>query len=119
VSSLAQSVFRSDLDARQKLAEAGGRLALIDPAFKPAQPSGPGKKIFLMGGMVLFLSIGLVIAVLLAVIDDRMYRRADLDVLGVVVLGVIPPAPKPPKTARNRRLRAAKALPPSPEKDTA
>jgi uncharacterized protein involved in exopolysaccharide biosynthesis len=115
VSSLAQSVFRADLDARQKLAEAGGRLSLIDPAFKPAQPSGPGRKIFLMGGMVLFLSMGLVIAVLLAVIDDRLYRRSDLDQLGIVVLGVIPPAPKPPKAARGR----AKALPPPDEKDAA
>jgi len=122
VSTLAQGVFRAELDARQKLAEAGGRLSLIDPAFKPVQPSGPGKKIFLMGGLVLFLSIGLVLAVLLAVIDDRLYRRSDLDVLNVVVLGVIPPAPKPPKAekVRGRKTRVrAKALPPSPEKDAA
>jgi hypothetical protein len=117
VSSLAQSVFRAELDARQKLAEAGGRLSLIDPAFRPVKPSGPGKKIFLMAGMVLFLGMGLAIAVLLAVIDDRLYRRADLDQLGVTVLGVIPPAPKPTKAAR-AKAKVAKVSP-SVEKDAA
>jgi len=118
VSSLAQSVFRSELDARQKLAEAGGRLSLIDPAFKPVKPSGPGKKIFLMGGVVLFLLIGLVLSVLLAVIDDRLYRRADLESLGIAVLGVIPPAPRPAK-GKKLKLRSSKALPPSVAKDAA
>jgi len=117
VSSLAQSVFRSELDARQKLAEAGGRLALIDPAFRPVQPSGPGKKIFLMAGMVLFLSMGLAIAILLAVIDDRLYRRSDLDQLGLVVLGVIPPAPA--KKASKAARRRAKAPAPTAEKEVA
>jgi hypothetical protein len=127
VSSLAQSVFRSDLDARQKLAEAGGRLSVIDPAFRPAMPAGPGKKIFLMGGLVLFMGLGFVIAVVLAVIDDRLYRRSDLDYLGVPVLGVIPPAKvakggkagaRGRKASRSSRMKPGKS-PPSAEKDAA
>lgn len=93
VESLADSVFRSQIDANQKLAEQGGRLAVVDPAFKPVKPSGPGKTIFLMAGMVLFLSLGFALAVGMAVIDDRLYRRSDLDQLGVTVLAVIPPSP--------------------------
>ncbi len=92
VAALADSVFRAQLDASQKLAETGGRLSIVDPAFKPARPSGPGKTIFLLAGMVLFLSLGVALAVGLAVIDDRLYRRADLDLLGVRVLAVIPRA---------------------------
>lgn len=118
VSSLAQGVFRAELDARQKLAEAGGRLSLIDPAFRPVKPAGPGKKIFLMAGMVLFLGMGLAIAVLLAVIDDRLYRRSDLDQLGIAVLGVIPPTPKAAKAARSRGARN-RVPPPPAEKDAA
>jgi uncharacterized protein involved in exopolysaccharide biosynthesis len=91
-------VFRAQIDASQKAAEAGGRLAPIDPAFKPVRPSGPGKTIFLMAGMALFLSLGLALAVGLAVIDDRLYRRADLDHLGIAVLAVIPTA-----TVRQRK----------------
>jgi uncharacterized protein involved in exopolysaccharide biosynthesis len=92
VQSLADSVFRATMDANQKLAEAGGRLSVVDPAFRPAKPSGPGKTIFLMAGMVLFLSLGLSLAIGLAIIDDRLYRRVDIDQLGISVLGVIPPA---------------------------
>jgi polysaccharide biosynthesis transport protein len=90
--SLADSAFRAQIDASQKLAEAGGRLTIVDPAFKPVRPSGPGKTIFMIAGMVLFLGLGFALAVGFAVIDDRLYRRADLDQLDIAVLGVIPPA---------------------------
>ncbi len=92
VNALAESSFRAQLDASQKLAEAGGRLSVVDPAFRPVRPSGPGKTIFMIAGMVLFLSLGFALAVGLAVIDDRLYRRADLDQLDIAVLGVIPRA---------------------------
>lgn len=103
VESLDASVFRAQIDASQKAAEAGGRLASLDPAFKPVKPSGPGKTIFLMAGMLLFVSLGLALAIGLAVIDDRLYRRADLDHLGVAVLAVIPVA-----TARQSRKQKAR-----------
>jgi len=106
VQSLADSTFRATMDANQKLAEQGGRLSVIDPAFRPVQPTGPGKTIFLMAGMILFLSLGLSLAVGLAVIDDRVYRRADLDQLGIAVLAVIPPAVA---TRRKRKQRAIKS----------
>ena len=103
VQSLADSAFRAQMDANEKLAEQGGRLAVIDPAFKPARPSGPGKTIFLAAGMILFLTLGLSLAVGLAVIDDRLYRRADLERLGVTVLAVIPPAIRVQRRRRARK----------------
>jgi len=103
VEALADSVFRSQIDASQKAAEAGGRLAVVDPAFRPVKPSGPGKTIFLMAGMALFLSLGFALAVGLAVIDDRLYRRADLDQLGIAVLAVIPPAKATHKKTKSKR----------------
>jgi uncharacterized protein involved in exopolysaccharide biosynthesis len=102
VQSLADSAFRAQMDANEKLAEQGGRLAVIDPAFKPARPSGPGKTIFLAAGMILFLTLGLSLAIGLAVIDDRLYRRADLERLGVTVLAVIPPAIRVHRKNRKR-----------------
>ena len=86
----AESARRAAMDSDQKLKEQG-RLNVIDPANKPVRPSGPGKTIFLLAGMVLFLSLGIALAVALAVIDDRLYRRADIDQLGIAVLAVIPP----------------------------
>jgi uncharacterized protein involved in exopolysaccharide biosynthesis len=90
VGSLADSVFRAQIDASQKSAEQGGRLSVIDPAFKPVRPSGPGKTIFLLAGMVLFLALGGTLAIGLAILDDRLYRRDDIDSLGIPVLAVIP-----------------------------
>lgn len=92
VESLAAAVFRAQIDASQKLAEQGGRLSIVDPAFRPVKPSGPGKTIFFLAGVMLFLALGLGLAIGLAVIDDRVYHRADLDSLGLPVLAVIPAA---------------------------
>lgn len=106
VGSLAASVFRAQIDASQKLAEQGGRLSVVDPAFKPVKPTGPGKTIFLVAGMMLFLTLGLGLSVGLAMIDDRIYHRVDLDNLGIGVLAVIPP-PAPlkglPKAKKEKR----------------
>jgi succinoglycan biosynthesis transport protein ExoP len=86
---LAEAVFRTTMDAKQKLAEQG-RLSVIDPAFTPVLPTGPGKTILLLAGMLVFLALGVSLAVALAVIDDRLYRRVDLDRCGVRMLAVIP-----------------------------
>jgi uncharacterized protein involved in exopolysaccharide biosynthesis len=90
VEALANSVFRAQMDANQKLAETGGRLSVVDPAFKPVKPTGPGRALLMLAGMALFLTLGSGLAVGMAVIDDRVYRRNDLESLGVSVLGVIP-----------------------------
>jgi uncharacterized protein involved in exopolysaccharide biosynthesis len=107
VEALADSVFRSQMDANQKLAETGGRLSVVDPAFKPVKPSGPGKTIILLAGLALFSVLGGGLAVGLAVIDDRLYRRSDLEELGVSVLAVIPPATARKPRAKNKRKAAS------------
>jgi capsular polysaccharide biosynthesis protein len=96
VAALSNSVFVADMDAQQR---GGGvdtqentALTVVDSAFVPAQPTGPGKTIFLIAGVALFMAIGAALAIGLAVIDDRLNRRADIDQLGIAVLAVIPPA---------------------------
>jgi hypothetical protein len=63
-----------------------------------------------MAGMILFVTLGLSLAIALAVIDDRLYRRVDLEQLGVAVLAVIPPAVliKRKRDPAARRQRTAK-----------
>jgi uncharacterized protein involved in exopolysaccharide biosynthesis len=118
---LTDGLFRATMDAKQKAAEQGGRLSVVDPAFKPIQPSGPGKTIFMMAGMLLFITLGLSLAVALAVIDDRLYRRVDLDQLGIPVLAVIPPATvhKGKAKAKARAAAARKRKPTSEPKKRA
>ncbi len=93
VKSLADSAFRSRMDAQQRAAETGANLSVVDPAFRPLKPVGKGKKIVVLGGLVLFTFLGCALALGLALIDDRVYRRADLDALGLPpTLAVIPRA---------------------------
>ena len=104
--SLGDSVFRAQMDANQKLAEAGGRLSVVDPAFKPIKPSGPGKTLMMIAGLALFMMLGAGLAVGMAVIDDRLYRRADIESLGISVLAVIPPQLSKQQIKARRKARA-------------
>lgn len=101
VQTLNDSVFRAQLDAQTRLAEQGAALQVVDPAYLPRKPIGKGKKMLVLAGLVVFTGLGLAMAVGLAIIDDRLYRRVDVEQLGVApVLAVIPKA-----TGRSKRRR--------------
>jgi uncharacterized protein involved in exopolysaccharide biosynthesis len=102
LSSLEARVFTAEITASSEFAEAA-KLVIIEKAFLPARPAGKGRKIIAIAGTFVFVFIGCVLAIGLALIDDRVYRRADIDELGIApVLIVIP------KGSKNRRWRKAK-----------
>jgi uncharacterized protein involved in exopolysaccharide biosynthesis len=113
VQSLADAVFRAQIDASQQLAEQGAHLAVVSPAFRPIKPFGSGKKILVLAGVALFATLGIAFALGLAIIDDRLYRRAEVEELGLgSVLAVIPAAAKPGKADKPEKpgkIRKAKA----------
>ena len=94
--------------ADSQMAAEGASLIEVDPAFRPAKPIGKGKKLIVMAGLLLFGALGVALALGLAIVDDRLYRRHDLDVLEIApVLGVIPRPAKARKRVRSRsRTRA-------------
>ena len=101
VESLSESVFRAQIDAQKQISEQGAQLTVVDPAFRPAKPTGQGKRIVVLAGLVLFTGLGLALAFAFAILDDRLYRRSEIEDLGLApVLAVIPPI------ARARRKRA-------------
>jgi hypothetical protein len=51
---------------------------------------------------MLFLALGGSLAIGMAIIDDRLYRRGDIDQLGLAVLAVIPPPPHRRKRRKSR-----------------
>ncbi|MBL4637693.1 MAG: hypothetical protein JKY56_27810, partial [Kofleriaceae bacterium] len=90
LSSLEAKAFTAEITASAEFAEAA-QLVIIEKAYLPARPAGKGKKIVVMAGIVVFGLLGGVIALGLALIDDRIYRRADIDEMGIApVLVVIP-----------------------------
>lgn len=103
LSSLEARVFTAEITASSEFAEAA-KLVIIDKAFLPARPAGKGRKIIALAGTFVFGFIGVVLAIGLALIDDRVYRRADIDDLGIApVLIVIPQAKK--RRWRRRRVQ--------------
>ena len=105
VTNLADSAFKSKLEAEQRAADSQASLAVVDPAFRPLKPIGKPKRMLVMAGVVLFTMLGCGLALGLALIDDRIYRRHDLDALGLPpTLAVIPRA-----RVRRRARRASPA----------
>jgi uncharacterized protein involved in exopolysaccharide biosynthesis len=90
VNTLETRVFTADITASSEVAEAA-QLSVIDEAYVPAQPAGKPRKLLAMAGTAAFAGLGLLLALGLALIDDRIYRRHDLDRLGFApVLIVVP-----------------------------
>jgi len=95
VDNLADSSFRSQMEAQQRVAEQGESLSVVDPAYRPMHPTGKPKRTLVLAGLVIFTLLGVALAAGLALLDDRIYRRSDLDMLDrVPVLAAIPRASK-------------------------
>ncbi len=93
VQALNDAFFRAQLDAQTRTAEQGTALQVVDEAYLPLRPIGKGKKLLVLAGLVVFSGLGLALAVGLAIIDDRVYRRVDIEQLELApVLAVIPRA---------------------------
>lgn len=107
VQTLSDSVARAQIDAGIQMAEQGSRLTVVDPAFLPSKPFGKGPKLLIIAGTLVFVALGAVLALGLAILDDRLYRRADIDELALApVLAVIPPMAKGGKRGPARKARA-------------
>jgi len=90
VNTLETRVFTADITASSEVAEAA-QLSVIDEAYVPPKPAGKPRKMLAMAGTAAFAGLGIVLALGLALIDDRVYRRYDLDRLGFApVLIVVP-----------------------------
>ena len=100
VSSLESRVFTADITASSEFAEAA-QLSVIDDAYLPHTPAGKPRKLLAVAGGLLFAGLGVALALGLALIDDRIYRRYDLQRLGVAPVLVVVPGDK----RRNRRGR--------------
>jgi uncharacterized protein involved in exopolysaccharide biosynthesis len=102
VSSLESRVFTADITASSEFAEAA-QLSVIDDAYLPHQPAGKPRKMLVIAGGLLFAGLGMALALGLALIDDRIYRRYDLQRIGVAPVLVVVPGDKRRKGRGRRR----------------
>jgi len=88
--------FTADIMASSAVARQGVQLTVVDPAELPTQPAGMGRKLVVMAGFFLSGMLGLGLAFLIVMMDDRVFHRRDIDRLEIApVLTVIPARKKP------------------------
>ena len=96
---LESRVFTADITASSEFSEAAS-IVTIDEAYLPARPAGRGRGVLAVAGTLVFAALGFGLAIGLALIDDRILRRRDVDDLGIApVLVVVPNL----KTKKRRR----------------
>jgi len=91
VSTLEARVFTADITASSEIAEAA-QLGVIDEAYLPPKPAGKPRKLLAIAGTAAFAGLGLALALGLALIDDRIYRRHDVDRVGFAPVLIVVPA---------------------------
>lgn len=71
------------------------QMTVIDPAFLPTHAAKPERTVIAAAGVAVALLLALALALFLAIVDDRLYDRVDVERLGLLpLLGVVPGPPK-------------------------
>jgi protein tyrosine kinase modulator len=86
-------LFKASILAGVEASGRASQMVIIDPAFKPVRPTKFGKTRVAASVVAAALALGLIVALVLALLDDRLYNERDLRSLGLgPVVHVIPPA---------------------------
>lgn len=88
------SLSRAEISASQQMAEQGAVLTIIDPANLPTLPQGKGRALLAAAGTAVFILLGTMLALALALIDDRIYGAGDLERLAIAPVAVVIPRPR-------------------------
>jgi hypothetical protein len=95
---LDDKLFKADLNAGANSSDRNIQVSILDPAYLPAHPISKPRSTALATFLAAGLILAFVVALISARLDDRIYQRADLEVLDILpVIGVIP------RGARGRR----------------
>lgn len=98
--------FTAEMAAASEAASQGSQLAIIEPAYRPSRPVGASRSKLVLAGMVVFTGIGMMIAFGLALIDDRIVSKYDIERLDLVpVLAVVPMRATSRKRVPNKQRR--------------
>jgi uncharacterized protein involved in exopolysaccharide biosynthesis len=91
---LDDKLFKADLNAGANSDNRNIQVSILDAAYLPVHPVSKPRST----ALATFLGAGLILAVIVALVsarlDDRIYARSDLELLDILpVIGVIPRAP--------------------------
>lgn len=90
---LDERLFRASITASSVTNDRNIQVSVLDPAYLPVRPVSKSRTLMLGALLALSGVLSLAVAVVSAMLDDRLYDRADLEQLEILpVLAVIPPA---------------------------
>jgi len=89
--------FIADIDAKVEV-NSRSPLALIDRAYRPNRPAGASRTLMVIAGGLISGLLGVGLALFLALIDDRLFNRREVEKLGILPVLVI--VPRETKTRR-------------------
>jgi polysaccharide chain length determinant protein (PEP-CTERM system associated) len=99
--SLLQKQMQSELATSLQHRQQGEQFRLIDPASLPDKPSAPNHLLISLGGLAAGLAIGLGLAILLEIINVRVWHESDLE--GLVPARVLVGIPRLSTPAEERK----------------
>ncbi len=92
--------FRADITASSVSANRAAQMVIIDPPYLPTHPVKGSRTAIVLVGLVLALGLGLLTSLARALLDDRVYERADLVRLDLAeLLAAVPRAPPAERAA--------------------
>lgn len=98
--SVAANLLRAQGGARLANEQRAERLSLVEPPNLPDQPQWPNRPIMIAGGAAAGLALGLVLALLVELLNRPMRSPAQVQAMGLPVLGVVPILQRLPRKKR-------------------
>lgn len=86
---LERNYFRAQIEASSSLGGYSDQVVVLDPAYLPTRPNPPGKQMLVMIGFGVSFALAMIIAMLRALLDTRIYEESDL-VRVAPILAVVP-----------------------------
>ncbi len=93
-------LFRASIIASVEANDAATKMVVVDPAFEPTRPFTKGKRRTGAIAAALVFVLGLGVAFLASLFDDRVYDEVDLRRLGIGKLAHAIPSSVPPRKGR-------------------
>ena len=84
-----RNFFRAQVEASSELGGYSDQVVVLDPAFVPTRPEKPGKALIVVLAAAASMAMALMVSVLRALLDDRIYEELDLARVAPV-LAVVP-----------------------------
>lgn len=86
-----RNFFRAQVEASSELGGYSDQVVVLDPAFVPTRPEKPGKALIVVLAAAASIAIALMVSIVRALLDDRIYEELDLQRVAPV-LAVVPRA---------------------------